>query len=221
MFFLLVIIIIIFIVFLIFLVLLVSNLEINIEKIQLNTIKKPMIENILIFIKLKIFNKITFFKVKIDNKKIEKMKKSKFVNTKLLRKIIYKKKIILRTKIMKIVKNLDINLEQINLKLVIGLIDTIATILSIPILSTIISIIIAKTTKEYKKEKCKYTIIPNYSKNLVIKIQLDCIISFKLVNIMNVIYILLKEGSEKNDERTSNRRAYGCSNGQYSRYDRC
>ena len=148
MFFLLVIIIIIFIVFLIFLVLLVSNLEINIEKIQLNTIKKPMIENILIFIKLKIFNKITFFKVKIDNKKIEKMKKSKFVNTKLLRKIIYKQKIILRTKIMKIVKNLDINLEQINLKLVIGLIDTMATILSIPILSTIISIIIAKTTKE-------------------------------------------------------------------------
>lgn len=207
MFFLLVIIIIIFIVSLIFLVLLVSDLEINVEKIQLNTIKKPMIENILIYIKLKIFNKITFLKIKIDNKKIEKMKKSKFVNSKLLRKIIYKQKII------KIVKDLDINLEQINLKLVIGLIDTMATILSIPILSTIISIIIAKTTKEYKKEKCKYTIIPNYSKNLVIKIQLDCIISLKLVNIMNVIYILLKEGSEKNDERTSNRRAYGYSNG--------
>jgi hypothetical protein len=204
MFFLLVIII---IISLIFLVLLVSDLEINVEKIQLNTIKKPMIENILIYIKLKIFNKITFLKIKIDNKKIEKMKKSKFVNSKLLRKIIYKQKII------KIVKDLDINLEQINLKLVIGLIDTMATILSIPILSTIISIIIAKTTKEYKKEKCKYTIIPNYSKNLVIKIQLDCIISLKLVNIMNVIYILLKEGSEKNDERTSNRRAYGCSNG--------
>lgn len=210
MIFLLVIIIIIFIISLIFLVLLVSNMEIDIKKIKLNTIKKPIVENILIYVKLKIFNKITFFKIKIDDKK---MKKSKLINNKLLKKVINKQKIVLRTKIMKVVESLDINLKQIDLKLVVGLIDKMITILSIPILSTIVSIIIAKSAKEYKKEKYKYTIIPEYSTNLIIKIQLNCIISFKLVNIMNVTYILLKEGSEKNDERTSNRRTYGCSNG--------
>ena len=197
----------------IFLVLALSNLEINIEGLQLDTTKKPIIYNTLIYIKLKLFNHITFLKIKIDNKKINKMKNSKLAKSKALKKAFYKQKAILKKEGMKIVKNLDINLEQINLKLVIGLIDTMVTILSIPILSTIISIIIARTTKEYIKEDYKYTIIPDYGTNLVIKIQLNCIINIKLAHIMKVIYMLLKKGSEKNDERTSNRRTYVCSNG--------
>lgn len=197
----------------IFLVLALSNLEINIEGLQLDTTKKPIIYDTLIYIKLKLFNHITFLKIKIDNKKINKMKNSKLAKSKALKKAFYKQKVILKSEGMKIVKNLDINLEQINLKLVIGLIDTMVTILSIPILSTIISIIIARTTKEYIKEDYKYTIIPDYSTNLVIKIQLNCIINIKLAHIMKVIYMLLKKGSEKNDERTSNRRTYVCSNG--------
>lgn len=213
MIFLLIIIIEIFILCLIFLALALSSLEINIEKFQLNTVNKPAIDNILIYIKLKLFNHITFFKFKIDNKKIEKMKNSKLAKSKLLKKAIDQQKEVLKKEVIKMIKVLDIELKQINLKIVEGLTDIMLTIFAVPVVSMAISMLISKTAKKYKKEKYKYTVIPNYNADFTIKIQLNCIINIKLAHIMKVIYILLKKGSEKNDERTSNRRTYVCSNG--------
>lgn len=197
----------------IFLVLVLSSLEINIEEFQLNTTKNPINYNTLLYIKLKLFNHITFLKIKIDNKNIEKMKNSKLAKSKVLKKAFYKQKVILKSEGMKIIKYLDINLKQINLKIVAGLIDTMLTTFVIPIVSIAISLLISKTAKKYKKEKYKYIIMPDYNADFTIKIQLNCIINIKLAHIMKVIYMLLKKGSEKNDERTSNRRTYVCSNG--------
>lgn len=204
-----------------FLLFMGSNLEINIKKFEIEITNKINYGDILIYIKLKIFNKITFLKIKIDNKKIEKIKNSKIKNTKLLSKINFLKKEIVKSNKLEILKQLDFNLEQIDLKVIIGLIDIMPTILVIPILSTIVAMIIEKTTKRYKKEKYKYSIIPNYNMNLMVKIKLNCIITIKIVHIIKVIYMMLKKGSEKNDERTSNRRAYVCSNDKYTRYGRC
>ena len=132
----------------IFLVLVLSSLEINIEEFQLNTTKNPINYNTLIYIKLKLFNHITFLKIKIDNKKIEKMKNSKLAKSKVLKKAFYKQKVILKSEGMKIIKYLDINLKQINLKIVAGLIDTMLTTFVIPIVSIAISLLISKTAKK-------------------------------------------------------------------------
>lgn len=204
-----------------FLLFIWSDLEINIKKLEVEITNKINYGNILIYIKLKIFNKITSFKIKVDNKKIEKIKNSKMKNTKLLNKMFFLQKGIVKSNKLQIINQLKFDLEEIDLKVIIDLIDIMPTTLAIPIISTIVSMIIEKSAKEYKKEKYKYAIIPNYNTNLMVKIKLNCIISIKIVHIIEVIYTMLKKGSEKNDEGTSNRRTYVRSNDKYTRYGRC
>lgn len=206
---------------LIYLILIFSNLEINVNTFKAEASKKIKYKDILIYIKLKLFNKITFFKIKLDSKRIEKIKKSKIKDNKLLNKIIFTQKENVKLNKLEILKQLNFKLEEIDLKVIISLLEVLPTILAIPILSTIISIIIEKTAKKYEKEKYKYSVTPTYNLNLMVKMELKCIISIKIVHIIEVIYMMLKKEVEKNDERTSNRRTYVCSYDKYRRHGRC
>lgn len=207
---------IIFILSTILLILLLSNLEIEIKELEIDTTKKR--KNILVCLKLKLFNKIPIFKINIDNKKIKSLE---IKNEKLVKSIISSQRENLKLNNLEILKYLDFNLEEINLKVIISLLEVMPTMLAIPILSSIISIIIEKTAKRYEKEKYKYSIKPSSNLNLMVKVKLKCIISIKVVNIINVIYIMLKKGSGKNNERASNRRSYVCNNDKNTRYGRC
>lgn len=201
----------IFILSMLLLILLLSNLEIEIKELEIDTTKKR--KNILVCLKLKLFNKIPIFKINIDNKKIKSLE---IKNKKLVKSIISSQRENLKLNNLEILKYLDFNLEEINLKVIISLVDIATTTVIIPILVTIISMFLKKTAKKYKKEKYKYSIIPDYNLNLMVKIKLKCIISIKIVNIINVIYMMLKKGSEKNDERTSNRGTYVCCNDKHT-----
>ncbi len=213
-----------------FLLLLLSNIEVEINKLCFNTnnAKYEKLEDYLFYIRLKLFDKITWIKIKIDSEKIDKIKRSKVLKSKIFEKLnksyniksilLKNRKKILKKDNIKYIKELDIEVKRLILYMDICTSSSIFTSFAVVAIATIISIVLAKSIKKYSKNKYKYIITPIYEYKPRLKIELNCIIDIKIVHIMNVIYMLIKKRSVVYDERTSNRGAYVCSNEQYSRY---
>lgn len=204
---------------LIFLILCLSNIEIEINKLWIDTQNKrnEKIKDYLFYIRLKLLGKITLLKIKIDNDKINKVKKSKILNSKLLKKIskfnIKGIKLTDKSQVIESIKELNIRVNKLNLYFAISISDNILTSFAVVIIATLISVIVAKNIKKgISKDEYAYKIKPIYEYKPRLKIKLNCIIDIKIVHIMNVIYRLIKKGSVKYDERTSDRRTYVCSN---------
>ena len=224
MIFLLIILTILFLFSLFLFLLLLSNIQIEIKDLDFDSSNKKnyKLQNYVFFIRLKLFGKITILKIRIDNKKINKMKKSKIFKNKMfqnfndfnkLKEILEKnRKEILKKQNIQYIKYLDIEIKKFILCMDISVANSVLTSFAVVIISSIISIILARNVKEYDKSKYKYKITPIYEYNPVLKISLNCIIDVKIVHIINVIYMLIKKRSVKYDERTSNRRAYVFSN---------
>lgn len=209
----------IFIIFLIFFLFCISTLQIEIKNLVFNSKnqKGKKLENYIIYLKLKLLKKITWFYIKIDKNKIYKIKKSKIFNKKILSKITnLEKDIIDNTNLFEIkedfkyIKLIDFNIEKINLVLRLSLIDPFITSISIPIISSLIAYILSKNVTEYKNKNYYYVIKPACSVESTINIKLNCIINIKMIHIINVIYMLKKKRSVDYDERTSNRGTYAC-----------
>ncbi len=205
---------IIFFISLILFIICLSTLEIEIKNLDFNSNKEigKRLEEYLIYIKLKFANKITWFKIKINDKKIKKYKLS---NIKLIKKlnnfkeIINKnKKEILKEENINFIKELNIKTKKLYLELKISMLDVIVTSFTIPLISTILSIILANTIEKYNKQDYIYLISPIYTEKIELRIKLNCIINVKIVHIINIVYMLFKKRSVNYDERTSNRRAY-------------
>ena len=216
-----IILIILFFVSLLFLMLCLSNLEIEVNKLLLDADNKKhqKLEHYLFYIKLKLLDKITWFRVKVDKKKMKKIENSKIFKFKVFNKINeyeHIRDLILKNKReifnKSSIKELDVKIKKLDLQIKLCTSDNIFTSFSVAILSSIISIMLAKSITKYEKSKYKYIIIPKYEDKPSVKINLNCIISLKIVHIMNVIYMLIKKRSVEYDERTSNRRSYVCSN---------
>lgn len=173
-----------FLFILLILVLLVLTLKIKIEIHNVNfTLQEPQSEltsyverknNKAFSIKDNYVIKITFntigflpiFSIKITSEKIKKIsKKIKKLNIKSRFKSFNKDMSF--TEIRKIVGNLNIKIKEFRLKTRIGLDSIMLLTYSIPILSTIISILLAK--KKVKIKKQFYQIKPIYNRRKFIK----------------------------------------------------
>lgn len=213
-----------FFISLIFFMICLSNLEIEIKEFKLDTtnIKHKKLKNYLVYIKLKLLDKFTWIKIKIDNKKIRKLENSKIFKSKIFSKInsfnsventiLENRKEIFKKKNLEYIRDLQITIKKLDLYLKISTGFPDLTVYVVAIIASIISIILAKTIKNYSKDKYKYIVLPMYGLKPAIKISLNCIINVKMVHIINIIYMLIKKRSVKNDERTSDRRTYVCSN---------
>ena len=71
------------------------------------------------------------------------------------------------------------------------------------IISNILKIKVKKINKNYY-----YIISPIYTGENIFKLNLNCIISLKIVHIINIIYMIFKKGRSDRYVRTSNRRSY-------------
>ncbi len=212
---------IIFIIFLLFFIFCLSTLQIEVENLEINSKKNKgnKIEDYLIYIRLKLLNKLTWIKLRIDKERVNKFKKTNIFKKEIIKiekNMMSDKKQVLKKDNLQIIKQIKIEFEEFKMNLKIGLIDPILTSLSVAFISTVISIVLAKTL--INKKEYKYLITPSYNIEPIINIKLNCIINIKLVHIINTIYMLIKKRSVKKDERTSNRRSYDCSNEEYSRY---
>ena len=102
-------------------------------------------------------------------------------------------------------------IEKLNIIGTLGLEDAAYTAYLVTFINTIISIIISKRMYHYSKRKYNYSIEPSYINQNVVNLELNCIISIKIVNIISIIFNTLKKGRVKKYERTSNRRTYAYS----------
>ena len=182
--------------------------------------KKHLNKNYKIIFVLKILGNIPIFKTTIDKKKVDKLKKKdalqKRINEINLKVIENKEKI--DKNILKAIKKANILLKKLRLKVEIGTINPFLTSILVPVISTIISILIAKNTKRKintkPKQKSKtlknqkYIITPLYFNQNIVNIEISGIFEIKMIHIINIIYILNKKEGVKKNERTSNRRPY-------------
>lgn len=177
-----------FFIILLFFLLCISNLEIKIENLTIDTRKKTnkKIGKYLIIIYIKLLNKIPIFRLKIYNKRVEKFQNIKINMIKT--SIIKDKKLNISD-----IKNLNILVKNLNLYIEVCAINAFITSYMVAIIASIISIVLAKNIKRYSKEQYNYNIIPIYNYKSYLKIKLSSIINIKVVDIFNLIYKLTKK----------------------------
>lgn len=202
-----------------------SNLVISIDRIKIDTEKNHIEYQFTIAIY--VIKKIKLLSIKLNKNKIKKIKDkiSKIEKSEKFRKNIetlkskIKEDLIISDEqylnVLKLViKELKIQINKYNMDLKFGTSDIFATLFLITIISTILPAILMYTIYDIKE--LHYKIYPIYNKENILKLSLNCIITIKLVHIINIIKILNFKGRSDNYVRaTSNRRSYDNCNEQY------
>ena len=187
-----------------------SEIEVNINNIRFTSDKvkgRHLKENYEIEIKIYILKLIKILNIQITKSKLEKLKlesKLKDIENKLLRKNVKVDIDILET-----IKQLDLIIKNLDLKVEIGTENAATTSIIFAVISSIIPIILRNQIKDIEKQKIN--IIPVYTNENLLNIQLDCIFNIKMIHIIYIIYILSKKRRDEKNVRTSNRRSYGYS----------
>ena len=187
-----------------------SEIEVNINNIRFTSDKvkgRHLKENYEIEIKIYILKLIKILNIQITKSKLEKLKlesKLKDIENKLLRKNVKVDIDILET-----IKQLDLIIKNLDLKVEIGTENAATTSIIFAVISSIIPIILRNKIKDIEKQKIN--IIPVYTNENLLNIQLDCIFNIKMIHIIYIIYILSKKRRDEKNVRTPNRRSYGYS----------
>jgi len=173
-----------------------TTIQIHIENIRLEIPKKNgrnINKKYKITIKLYIFEKISYFKLDITKYKMEKRVIRKNIE-KLKRKIEKDKNNFDMKQISKL-RKMNIKIKKIDLKMVLGTEDTAQNAIIVGTISSIIAIIMGVLSEkkilaigEGKENQINWKIIPLYQNRNLLNIDLNCIISFKLIHIINAIW---------------------------------
>ena len=172
-----------------------TTIQIHIENIRLEIPKKNgrnINKKYKITIKLYIFQKINYFKLDITKYKMERRVIRKNIE-KLKRKIEKDKNNFDMRQISKL-RKMNIKIQKINLKMVLGTEDTAQNAIIVGTISSIIAIIMGVLSEKKilamgdgKENQINWKIIPLYQNRNLLNIDLNCIISFKLIHIINAI----------------------------------
>lgn len=164
-----------------------SRIGIEVENLIIDTESKEKInQESKIYVYLLIFKKIKIFKKDIKNMDLKKLKfQNKDIDIKFLKnkdlKINYKE----------LLQNIDVDIEQIDLYIQIGVEDAAITAILVGFISGILGVILRKP---------KYQIVPIYSGKNLIKIKLDGIFTIDLMHyISKVISNKTKTFEKKNN----------------------
>lgn len=196
-----------FIVFLVFILFIMLFSKIRIQIINLKFTsenKKHLNDNYKIIIKLCLFGKIPIFKSKINKEKIDKSKVLEKIKNINFNQIQIKDNI--NKTSLKALKNIKIEINNINLNIELGTENSALTAIIIPTISTFINIFLGRKVKDYNKQI--FIIKPIYINENLINIALSGIFEIKMIHIINIISILIRNKGVDKNERTSNRRSY-------------
>ena len=172
-----------------------ENIEIKIKNKNFEINKKGTL-----IIRFNILNKINLFKFTTNINQFE-LQESRNKYDKIKNHIVKNDNI----KIKDIQKKLKLKYENINLNIEIGEENAAITAVLTGVISSIVSVIIGKYFSDIKQ--INWNVQPMYNIN-ILKLSLNCIISVKLIHIINTIFMMRKEGDK--DARTSNRKNIEC-----------
>ena len=191
--------------YLIMFVLTLSNIKLEIKKLHMSNVnKKRKIEvKFILNISISFLNKINLLKFTIDNIKINNLLSSGKLD---MQKLKVGKDI--NKDIVNQLKNSDFKIEYLKLEGYFATFDTVITSSIFAIAHAIIPILIARKNNGKYINNIEFL---NINEN-VINLGLNCIISIKMVNIINILRYLTKKGGNKNYGKSSYRRPYAYSN---------
>ena len=213
-----------------------SKIVVEVKKVEFSSAKKQHLNNeYIILIKWYILNKLPIIVMKIDKKKIEKLKieaKLEKVGTMLITdKNQFDKNFLELSK--KILKKLKINVAKVNLQVEYGTENAALTAILLPFFSTACSFFIKskeekthkyrkrketkkliKFSKRNKKQKNKkampyyFKINPIFKNQNIIKFWFSGIFELKIINIINSLYFLSKQEKIEKSEKLSTNEIY-------------
>ena len=179
-----------------------SNAKLEIKKLHISNIESKLKVDFVLNIGIYFLDKVKLFKFTIDNYKISNLLQSGKIDINKL-----KENKAINIDVLKSVKYHDFNIEYLKIE---GYFSTFNTVLSTSIyglVQAIIPILIAKRLNGKYINDIQFL---NINENKI-NINLNCIISVKMVNIINVLHYLKKKGGNNNG-KSSYRRSYAYSN---------
>lgn len=186
-------------------ILILSNIKLEVKKLHISNVnEKRKIEiKFILNISISFLNKINFLKFTIDNIKINSLLSSGKLN---MQKLKVGKDI--NKDILNRIKGSDLKIEYLKLEGYFATFDTVITSSIFATLHAIIPILISKKIDGKYINNIEFL---NINEN-IINLGLNCIISIKMVNIINILRYLIKKGGKKNNGKSSYRRSYAYSN---------
>lgn len=187
---------------LIFVIIIFSKIILQVNNLKITSKNNKHInDNYKFIIKLYAFSKIPILKIVYNKNKIKKIETKININNKIknikIKKIIedYNKNNKFSSKIIKFFLKDVLEIININLDLELGIKDAALTAVLVGAISTIISIIFRNKIKN--SENQYYKISPIYNNGNIVNINISGIFGIKVIHIINIIYILLKEKGKK------------------------
>ena len=186
-----------------------STLHIQIKNLSVSNMEPKNKSEYAIIFSLYLGNKIKWIWFKLNDKKIRKM-----YSKMQLEKLYFKKfRKDFKVKDIKQLPKLQPKISYLNLDANLGVISPVTTSFLVATIASIISIALPYLAKSLNKERYIYNIKPLYYNKNLYKINLNCIIEIKMVHIINIIFVFIKKGRNKNEQSTtSNRKSYAYSN---------
>ena len=179
-----------------------TNAKLEIKKLHISKAKEKLKIDFVINIGIYFLNKIKIINFTIDNYKASNLLKSGKIDI-----AKFKQNNSINKDIIKSLEFRDFTIEYLKLEGYFGLFNTVLSAFIYGIINAIIPILIAKKLEGTYINNIEFLSI-NENK---ININLNCIISIKMVNIINILHYLKKKGGNNNGE-SSYRRSYAYSN---------
>ena len=198
-----------------------SKIKIKVKKINFEMFRSKLFKNdYCINAGIYLYGKIKFLSVNFENNYIKMFGRK--INVRNIKMNKFYKNImktdmreIDKKEIINNFKNLNVKFEKFNLNLDLGTDSTLVTSFLIFVVSTIVSIIVKKGVTRYNPKKHSFIITPRYENYNLIKIDLNCILSFKTLNVLKMIWKINKIA--KNKQKTIESRLIN-KNKQYPGY---
>lgn len=176
-----------------------SKIEVKIENLDISTARKEIIrKDFEIYISIIAFNRITVFKKNAKKIKSKKINLGSVLET--TRKIRQKtnKRALFKDLIISL-KDFKFETKKADIKVEVGTEDAALTAILVGTIASFLGIILKGQ---------KFKILPIYEDKNILNIKLDGIFR---VNLIHYIYKTILKGREKNERKSSDRRAYAYS----------
>ena len=179
-----------------------SNAKLEIKKLHISNANEKLKVDFILNIGIYFLNNVKIVKFTIDNYKASNLLKSGKLDINK-----FKQNNPINKDIIKSLKRENFIIEYLKLEGYFGTFNTVLSAWIYVIINSIIPILIARKLDGIY---INYIEFININENKI-NINLNCIISIKMVNIINVVHYLKKKGGKDNGE-SSDRRSYAYSN---------
>lgn len=176
---------------LISIIILLSTIKIEVKNFRFGNIKKE--KNFNLKIGFYFLRKVKLFNINLDNEKIKQISDSKRFEKIDIKKI--ESNISINKDTLENLKYLKFKIEELNLMIYIGTEDVVLTSYIVAFIAGMIGIILPHLVT--KVININYKVIPLYRNKNELNIDFDSIFSLKIINIVYMVYILLKNRSKK------------------------